>query len=101
MAKSKKNTVKSLDNEGLLEVLRERFEANMVRHKGLKWASIEVRLDSKKLRSLGQMEATGGEPDVIGQDKKTGEYIFADCAAESPKGRRSTCFDREARESRK
>src|SRR5580693_5006272 len=91
--------------EELLNTLEARFEKNMKRHKGMKWAKIQARLDAglgaKKLWSLNEMERTGGEPDVVGYDKKTGEYIFYDCSAESPKGRRSFCYDREALESRK
>ncbi|HEX4487357.1 MAG TPA: DUF4256 domain-containing protein [Terriglobales bacterium] len=89
--------------EELLKALQARFEKNMGRHKGLDWAKVEARLEanSKKLQSLAEMEATGGEPDVVGQDKKTGEYIFFDCAAESPKARVSLCYDREALNSRK
>ena len=87
----------------LLNTLKVRFEKNMKRHKGLDWAAVQARLeaDSKSLWSLNEMEATGGEPDVVGQDKKTGEYIFYDCSAESPAGRRSICYDREGWESRK
>jgi hypothetical protein len=87
----------------LLRVLKARFEKNMNRHKGLEWAKVQDKLQGKteKLWSLNQMETSGGEPDVIGHDKKTGEYIFYDCSAESPKGRRSVCYDREALESRK
>jgi len=87
----------------LLSGLKARFERNMPRHKGLEWARVEARLeaDPGKLRSLQEMERTGGEPDVVGQDRKTGEYLFYDCAAESPAGRRSACYDREAQESRK
>lgn len=93
------------DREELLSVLKTRFEKNMDRHKGLKWAEIESRLNSdpsgEKLWSLNEMETTGGEPDVVDYDKKTGEYIFYDCSAESPKGRRSLCYDGEALASRK
>ena len=88
----------------LINVLKARFEKNMNRHKGLEWANIQARLEkagTEKLWSLNEMEKTGGEPDVVGYDKKTDEYIFYDCAAESPKGRRSLCYDREALESRK
>ena len=87
----------------LLSTLKARFEKNMNRHKGLEWAKVQAKLeaDAKKLWSLNEMERTGGEPDVIGYDKKTGEYIFYDCSAESPKGRRSVCYDPEALESRK
>jgi hypothetical protein len=89
--------------EELLRALKVRFEKNMNRHKGLEWAKIQAKLEAnaEKLWSLNEMEKTGGEPDVVGHDKKTGEYIFYDCSAESPKGRRSICYDREALESRK
>jgi hypothetical protein len=89
--------------EELLTVLKARFEKNMNRHKGLEWAKIQSKLEANvdKLWSLNEMERTGGEPDVVGHDKKTGEYIFYDCSAESPKGRRSLCYDPEALESRK
>ena len=95
------NTKKNL--EDLLKILKERFEKNMNRHEKLKWETIEAKLkkSQKKLWSLGEMERTGGEPDVVGFDKKTGEYIFCDCSTESPKGRRSLCYDREALEARK
>lgn len=87
----------------LFEVLRNRFEKNMNRHKGIEWAKVQARLDSNsdKLRSLNEMERTGGEPDVVGYDKNTGEYIFYDCSAETPSGRRNLCFDDEALEERK
>ena len=89
--------------EELLNTLKARFEKNMNRHKGLAWAKVQAKLEAhtEKLWSLNEMESTGGEPDVVGYDKKTGEYIFYDCSAESPKGRRSVCYDREALESRK
>jgi hypothetical protein len=89
--------------EELLKALKARFEKNMNRHEGLEWAQVQARLeaDAGKLWSVNEMERTGGEPDVVGHDKKTGEYIFYDCSAESPKGRRSVCYDREALESRK
>ena len=89
--------------EELLRTLKGRFEKNMNRHKGLEWLKVKAKLEAstEKLWSLNEMERTGGEPDVVAQDKKTGEYIFYDCSAESPKGRRSVCFDREALESRK
>ncbi len=89
--------------EELLSALKTRCEKNMKRHKGVEWAKVEAKLeaDAKKLWSLNEMETTGGEPDVVGFDKKTGEYIFYDCAAESPKGRRSICYDREALDARK
>jgi Protein of unknown function (DUF4256) len=89
--------------EELLTVLKARFEENMNRHKGLEWAKVQAKLEANtnKLWSLNEMERTGGEPDVVGHDKKAGEYIFYDCSAESPKGRRSICYDREGLESRK
>jgi uncharacterized protein DUF4256 len=89
--------------EELLRALKARFEKNMNRHKGLEWAKVQAKLEAntEKLWSLNEMERTGGEPDVVGHDKKTGEYIFYDCSAESPKGRRSVCYDREGQESRK
>jgi hypothetical protein len=89
--------------EEILKALKARFEKNINRHKGLAWAQVQAKLEANtgKLWSLSEMEKTGGEPDVVGQDKKTGEYIFYDCAAESPKGRRSICYDREALDSRK
>ena len=90
-------------HEELLRALKARFEKNMNRHKGLVWTEVQAKLEanSEKLRSLHEMERTGGEPDVVGHDKKTGEYIFNDCSAESPKGRRSVCYDREGLDSRK
>src|SRR6058998_3130346 len=89
--------------EELLRALKARFEKNMNRHKGLEWPKVQAKLEAnaETLWSLNEMERTGGEPDVVGFDKKTGEYIFYDCSAESPKGRRSLCYDREALESRK
>jgi hypothetical protein len=89
--------------EELLRALKARFEKNMNRHKGLEWATVQGKLkgETQKLWSLHEMERTGGEPDVVGHDKKKGEYIFYDCSAESPKGRRSLCYDREALDSRK
>lgn len=91
------------EREELLKTLAARFDANMKRHKGLKWADVLNKLEANgdKVWSLSEMERTEGEPDVIGFDKKTGEYIFCDCSAESPKGRRSVCYDRQALESRK
>ena len=91
------------DREEFLAELKTRFEKNMNRHQGLEWAKVQAKLDAdaKKLWSLTEMERTGGEPDVVGHDKKTGEYIFFDCSPESPKGRTSVCYDREALESRK
>lgn len=96
-------TLSAVEREDILETLKSRFEANKSRHKGLKWSSIQARLEDQpqKLWSLSEMERTGGEPDVIGQDKKTGEYIFADCSPETPSGRKNTCYDREALNSRK
>jgi hypothetical protein len=89
--------------EELFSALKARFERNMHRHKGLEWAKVQIKLEAnpEKLWSLNEMEETGGEPDVVGYDKTTGEYVFYDCSAESPKGRRSLCYDREALESRK
>jgi hypothetical protein len=89
--------------EELLGTLKTRFEKNRIRHKGLEWAKLQAKLEAnrEKLWSLNEMERTGGEPDVVGHEKKTGEYIFYDCSAESPKGRRGGCYDREALESRK
>ena len=89
--------------EELLATLKARFEKNRSRHEGLEWASVQAKLDAnpEKLWSLNEMEGTEGEPDVVGHDEKTGEYIFCDCSTESPKGRRSVCYDREALESRK
>jgi hypothetical protein len=89
--------------EELLSVLRARFEQNMNRHQGLEWAKVQTKLEAntEKMWSLHEMERTGGEPDVVGQDNKTGEYLFYDCSPESPKGRRSVCYDREGLESRK
>jgi len=96
-------TLSKKQSEELLRTLQARFLANMIRHKGLVWGEVEDKLEAnaEKLWSLNEMERTGGEPDVVGQDKKTGEYIFFDCSAESPKNRRSLCYDREALESRK
>jgi len=101
-----KNTKKQLSAEQrgeLLKTLKARFEKNMNRHKGVEWAKVEARLgaNAEKLWSLNEMERTGGEPDVVGHDKKTGEYIFYDCSSESPKDRRSICYDREALDARK
>jgi len=102
-ASSGKKALSPTQREELLRALKARFEKNTNRHQGLEWAKVQARLDAnaEKLWSLSEMERTGGEPDVVGQDKKTGEYIFYDCSAESPKGRRSLCYDREALESRK
>ena len=100
---SNKKELSPEQREELLRALKARFEKNMNRHKGLEWAKVQAKLEAstEKLWSLNEMERTGGEPDVVGYDKKTGEYIFYDCSAESPKGRRSVCYDREALESRK
>lgn len=100
---SKEKQLSSEQREALLSTLKTRFEKNRNRHKTLEWAQVQARLEANtaKLWSLHEMENTGGEPDVVDQDEKTGEYIFYDCAAESPKGRRSVCYDREALESRK
>src|SRR6201981_3633828 len=100
---SNKKDLSPEQREELLRALKARFEENMNRHKGLEWAKVQAKLEAnaEKLWSLNEMERTGGEPDVVGHDKKTGEYIFYDCAAESPKGRRSLCYDREALDSRK
>ncbi|MBI5714961.1 MAG: DUF4256 domain-containing protein [Chloroflexi bacterium] len=99
----KAKDVKAKQREELLGALKARFEKNMNRHKGLAWAKVQATLEAhtEKLWSLNEMERTGGEPDVVGYDKKTGEYIFYDCSAESPKDRRSICYDRAALESRK
>jgi hypothetical protein len=105
IAKASKNKkeLSPKQREELLGALKARFEKNINRHEGLEWAQVQAKLEGmvEKLWSLNEMERTGGEPDVVGQDKKTGEYIFCDCSAESPKGRRSLCYDREALESRK
>src|SRR2546425_5755424 len=101
--KSNEKELSPEQREELLRALKARFEKNMDRHKGLEWAKVQakVEVNTEKLWSLKEMERTGGEPDVVGHDKKTGEYIFYDCSAESPKGRRSVCYDREGLESRK
>ncbi len=99
----KKEKLSKERTTALLLLLKKRFEKNMSRHKGIKWDDVQKRLEEKpqKLWSLNEMEETNGEPDVTGYDKKTGEYIFVDCSAESPKGRRSLCYDQAAWESRK
>jgi hypothetical protein len=104
--KSNKKELSPKQHEELLKALKARFEKNMNRHKGLDWAKVQSRIcgmeaNAEKLWSLQEMERTGGEPDVVGYDKKTGEYLFFDCSAESPKGRTSFCYDREALDSRK
>src|SRR6186713_731573 len=100
---SNKRKLSSEQGEELLRILKARFEKNMNRHKGLEWDKVQARLeaDTEKLWSLNEMEKTGVEPDVVGHDKKTGEYHFNDCSAETPKGRTSVCYDREGLESRK
>lgn len=100
---SNKKKLSSAQREELLKTLKSRFEKNMNRHKGLEWAKVQARLEAnnEKLWSLDDMESTGGEPDVVAFDKKTGEFIFYDCSAESPNGRRSLCYDRKALDSRK
>jgi hypothetical protein len=101
--KRNKKAVSPEQRKELLGALKARFEKNMNRHKGLEWANVQAKLNAnaEKLWSINEMDRTGGEPDVVGHDRKTGEYIFYDCSAESPKGRRSACYDREALESRK
>jgi hypothetical protein len=101
--KKNKKELPPQQREQLLRGLKARFEKNMDRHKGVEWAQVQAKLEAnaEKLWSLSEMERTGGEPDVVGHDKKTGEYIFYDCSAESPKDRRSLCYDHEALESRK
>ena len=100
---SNKKKLSPAQREDLLRALKPRFEKNMNRHKGLDWAKVKAKLEAhtEKLWSLNEMERSGGEPDVVVHDKKTGEYIFYDCSAESPKGRRSVCYDHEALEARK
>ena len=103
MSKTVKKKLSADESEELILVLRNRFEKNMDRHKGIAWDGVEEKLKANpaKLWSLSQMEETGGEPDVVGYDKKSGEYVFFDCSAETPKGRRSICYDHQALESRK
>src|SRR5437870_4439471 len=98
-----KKQLSSKQREELLTTLKARFEKNLNRHKGLEWGKVQSRLEAnaEKLWSLNEMESTGGEPDVVGQDKKSGEYVFYDCSAQSPKGRVSFCYDREALDARK
>jgi Protein of unknown function (DUF4256) len=100
---SHKKQLSPKQREELLKALKVRFEKNLNRHKGLEWAKVQAKLEAsaEKLWSLNEMERTGGEPDVVNHDKKTGEYVFYDCSAESPKGRVSFCYDREALDSRK
>src|SRR5438094_8131449 len=101
--KSNKKELSPKQREELFRALKARFEKNMNRHKGLEWAKVQAKLESnaEKLWSLNEMERTGGEPDVVGHNKRTGDYIFYDCSVESPKGRRSVCYDSEALEARK
>ena len=103
MKNNSKKALSPKQSEELLRALKSRFEKNMNRHKGLEWTQVQARLggNAEKLWSLNEMEKTGGEPDVVAHDKKTGEYLFFDCSAESPEGRRSICYDREGLESRK
>ena len=103
MTRSTKKDLSPTQRQELLTTLKARFEKNMNRHQGLEWAKVRARLEAntEKPWSLHEMERTGGEPDVIGQDKQTGEYVFYDCSPESPKGRTSLCYDREALDSRK
>jgi hypothetical protein len=100
---TKKQKLTSEQREELLNALQTRFEKHMNRHKGLEWAKVQARLDAHpdKLWSLNEMESTGGEPDVVGYDKKTGEFVFYDCSPETPKGRRSICYDQKALDARK
>ena len=100
---SNKKQLSPKQREELFKALKNRFEKNLNRHKGLEWAKVQAKLEAnaEKLWSLNEMESTGGEPDVVGHDKKTGEFVFYDCSAESPKGRTSVCYDREGLESRK
>ena len=102
-SKSNKKELSSEQRQELLRALKARFEKNMNLHQGLEWSKVQTKLEANagKLWSLHEMERTGGEPDVVGHDKKTGEYIFCDCSPESPQGRRSFCYDREALDSRK
>ncbi|WP_187263998.1 DUF4256 domain-containing protein [Pontibacter beigongshangensis] len=103
MTKQSHKDTSPAQREKLFSILKARFEKNMSRHEGLVWTNVQAKLEAnpEKLWSLHEMENTGGEPDVVGQDNKSGEYIFYDCSAESPKGRRSVCYDREGMESRK
>ncbi len=102
MTKKNNKVLSSKQNEELFKILKVRFEKNMNRHKNIDWTKIETKLKTnpEKLWSLNEMESTGGEPDVIGYDKKSGKYIFYDCSEESPDGRRSICYDREGLDSR-
>ncbi len=100
---TKKKELQPEQREELLKELKTRFEKNISRHKGLEWTKVQAKLEvnPEKLWSIGEMERTGGEPDVVGQDKNTGEFIFYDCSAETPIGRRNVCYDREALDARK
>src|ERR1700744_175730 len=100
---SNKDVLSPEQTEELFGILKTRFDQNRHRHKGIEWDKVQAKLETnaKKLWSLDEMESTGGEPDVVGEDKKTGEYVFYDCSAESPKGRRNLCYDREALDARK
>ena len=102
-SRASKKELSPKEREELFRALKARFEKNLNRHKGFDWAKVQARLEAnaERLWSLNEMEGTGGEPDAVGQDKKTGEYIFFDCSAETPKGRTSVCYDREGLESRK
>jgi hypothetical protein len=99
----KKKALSPEQRKELLGAVKARFEKNLHRHKGLEWAKVQTKLEANagKLWSLNEMERTGGEPDVVGHDKKSGEYIFCDCSVETPKGRRNVCYDRDAQEARK
>src|SRR5277367_4384884 len=101
--KKNKKDLSPEQRKEMLGALKARFEKNMNRHKGLEWAEVQAKLEAnpEKLRSLSEMETSGGEPDVVGHDKQNGEYIFYDCSEESPKERRSLCYDREALDARK
>jgi hypothetical protein len=103
MAKTIKKVLSAKEQKEILQTLEARFEKNAKRHKGMEWKKIKAKLEANpsRLWSLNEMESTGGEPDVVSQDKKTGEYIFFDCSPETPAGRRSICYDREGLESRK
>lgn len=103
MTKKTKKELSKAQRDEVLKTLKARFEKNMNRHKGLDWAKVQAKLEAnaEKLWSLNEMETSGGEPDVVAHDKKTGEYVFYDCSAESPKGRRSVCYDRQALDARK
>src|SRR5687767_12358204 len=102
MAKLKKE-LSAKERQELLKTLKARFEKNMTRHRGFEWPKVQAKLEAsaERLWSLSEMERTGGEPDVVAHDKTTGDYIFNDCSAETPKGRTSVCYDRQAQESRK